>query len=116
MNLINFHSLHLFYFAASYCLHQLKYVSFKSECVLIKVKHYLTDLYLDCGCNIEGSISLHCNSIGKCPCKEKITGNKCSKCHSNHSIPFPDCTGKHQQTFKKFPYISNISLHSNVIW
>ena len=38
-----FHSLHLFYFAASYCLLLHKDVNFKSECVLIKIKHDFTD-------------------------------------------------------------------------
>ena len=48
--------------------------------------------FLACGCNKNGSISLLCNSHGKCNCKTNVVGNTCNQCNSTF-YGFPDCTG-----------------------
>ena len=41
---------------------------------------------LDCMCDIHGSISKSCDENGKCPCKEKYTGDKCDECIEGHYL------------------------------
>ena len=48
-------------------------------------------LIADCGCNMDGSLTLQCNENGKCECKANITGEKCDRC-ANDNISFPNCT------------------------
>ena len=44
-----------------------------------------------CSCKAEGSISLQCDQIlGKCPCKENVTGDKCEQCKEKH-YNYPYC-------------------------
>ncbi|KAL5265606.1 hypothetical protein ACHWQZ_G006355 [Mnemiopsis leidyi] len=33
-----------------------------------------------CECNVEGSISIQCNSEGQCPCQPTVQGTKCDEC------------------------------------
>ena len=47
-------------------------------------------LIADCGCNMDGSLTLQCNENGKCECKANITGEKCDRC-ANDNISFPIC-------------------------
>ena len=43
-------------------------------------------LTLDCMCDYHGSISMSCDENGKCPCKEKYTGDKCDECIEGHYL------------------------------
>ena len=47
-----------------------------------------------CDCNLQGSVSISCNSKGKCPCKPNVIGDKCSDCNPGHVL-FPACHGNH---------------------
>ncbi|XP_065313132.1 laminin subunit gamma-1-like isoform X2 [Gordionus sp. m RMFG-2023] len=36
-----------------------------------------------CGCDPIGSLGMQCNSLGKCPCKTGVAGDKCNVCAAN---------------------------------
>ena len=44
---------------------------------LCLVKQNMIFSKIDCECNVNGSLSLQCNSDGKCACKDNVSGDKC---------------------------------------
>ena len=47
-------------------------------------------IFAECFCDEEGSISIGCDDIGDCPCKPRVKGKKCNECEDGFD-PFPDC-------------------------
>ncbi|XP_014673412.1 PREDICTED: laminin subunit alpha-like [Priapulus caudatus] len=46
---------------------------------------------LQCGCNIDGSLSFQCEEFGgRCICKDNVIGRICSQCHPGY-YGFPNC-------------------------
>ena len=56
------------------------------------VSVYLISDSLACGCNLNNSKIQNCDSNGKCTCKEKYSGFKCTDCASGY-IGYPECQG-----------------------
>ena len=50
-------------------------------------------VFVDCGCDLQGSTSFECDENGQCSCKTNlIEGAKCDKC-LDAMIGFPYCAG-----------------------
>ena len=48
--------------------------------------------YVDCKCDLEGSIGKNCDDYGKCTCaNENVIGDKCNSC-ADGFYGFPQCT------------------------
>ena len=47
-------------------------------------------LFLECECDISGSNSTSCDTVGNCTCKSGFTGEKCDTCLSGY---FQDTSG-----------------------
>ena len=48
--------------------------------------------YVDCKCDLEGSIGNNCDDYGKCTCaNENVIGDKCNSCAGGF-YGFPQCT------------------------
>ena len=58
---------------------------------------------LVCDCDLQGSVSISCNSKGKCPCKPNVIGDKCSECKPGHVL-FPECYGNYSHFIGKFVF------------
>ena len=48
-------------------------------------------IFLDCECNLEGSLSYQCEENGTCTCKTNVGGKKCTKCLDGYFYDFPNC-------------------------
>ena len=65
-----------------------------------KVKFYdkvistfnMTELFLECQCNDQGSRNDFCDPEGHCFCKEHVTGDSCDHCEIGW-FGFPTCQG-----------------------
>ena len=53
----------------------------------------ISNLILECKCDIKGSNSTSCDSNGMCTCKPNFTGSKCTECVTGF-FGFPECKGK----------------------
>ena len=52
-------------------------------------------LFLDCNCNLTGSLDKTCDGNGTCTCKNRlIGGSKCDQCIPTY-FSFPNCQGNH---------------------
>ncbi|GAB1600789.1 laminin subunit gamma-1-like [Argonauta hians] len=55
-------------------------------CDQCKVNHFLKQpqhMCMPCNCNPTGSVSLQCDSEGKCRCKPGVAGQHCDRCQEN---------------------------------
>ena len=50
-------------------------------------------MFLECECNITGSMPTICDSKGKCICKPHVVNSKCTECEYGY-YEFPNCKGK----------------------
>ena len=67
----------------------MKYFMFSDD---FKLTYGQSFKFLDCECNLEGSINSVCNNDGLCSCKDGIDGDRCSRCKAN-MFGFPNCQG-----------------------
>ena len=58
------------------------FTSSKSVHIMTTDQHKIFTLspFSACECNVEGSISIQCNSEGQCPCQPTVQGLKCDEC------------------------------------
>ncbi|XP_043914324.1 laminin subunit gamma-3 isoform X2 [Protopterus annectens] len=50
------------------------------------------DICYPCNCNSTGSLTLQCNNLGMCSCKQHVTGEKCDQCQLGyHSLTEGGC-------------------------
>ena len=75
-------------------------------------KHFLFNLsFLDCNCNLTGSVDKTCDANGTCTCKNRlIGGSKCDQCIPTY-FSFPNCQGN-QLTFNKLFVVTSMCLIS----
>ena len=50
-------------------------------------------MFLECECNITGSMPTICDSKGNCICKPHVVTSKCTECEYGY-YEFPNCKGK----------------------
>ena len=50
-----------------------------SQRILTTMNHFL-----DCNCDLDGSVTKHCDDAGKCQCKPNFKGEKCDECNKGY--------------------------------